>query len=68
MCSGELLSGTALPILLPLGTLVILGALIFASLWKPQGVSGSPADLGWELRVVTAVTPLGFEMLFQLQS
>lgn len=36
MCRSEFLSGTALAILLPLGSLVILGGLIFASFWKPR--------------------------------
>lgn len=52
MCRGELLSGVALAILLPLGTVVILGVLIFASLWKPQEASGSPADLGQVLHII----------------
>jgi len=65
MHRGELQSGAALAILLSLGSLVILGALIFVSLWKPQAASGSPASLGQEFRVATAVTPSGFEVLFQ---
>ena len=65
MCRSELLSHASLAILLPLGSLVVLGPLIFASLWKSQGAWGSPANLGQELQVVTAVTPSGFEMLFQ---
>lgn len=64
MLWGELLSSTALAILLPLRGLVILGALVLASLCKPQGALGSPDDQGRELCVATTVTPSGFEMLF----
>lgn len=63
MLSGELLLCTALAILLPLGGVVILGALALASFWKPLGTLGSPDDQGRELCVAATVAPSGFEML-----